>query len=734
MRPYRHILFITPPFTQLNTPYPATSYLRGFLNTLDISSDHADLGLDVILEIFSGPGLQQLFDSVSPLQEWSDNARRIYHLQQAYIETITPVIAFLQGRNDAFAYNICNEGFLPQAGRFENMTDLEYAFGSLGILDKAKYIATMYLEDLGDFITECVDEHFGFSRYAERLAQSAHSFDELYNELHLPPTYTDSIITTITDRYIKQYDPQIIGLSIPFPGNLYGGLRAARYIKSRYPEIRIVMGGGYVNTELRSIKDKRFFEFVDFLTLDDGERPLECLMRYLNGDLPVELLKRTFTLDSNGEVTYFNGSLLPDYKQELTGTPDYRGLPLEAYISVIEVANPMHKLWSDGRWNKLTLAHGCYWGKCTFCDIHLDYIGNYEATTAKALADKIETIISQTGTTGFHFVDEAAPPALMKQLALELLRRKVRITWWTNIRFEKSFTEDLCLLLAASGCIAVSGGLEVASDRLLKLIDKGVTVAQVAKVADNLTSAGIFVHAYLMYGFPTQTMQETIDALEHVRQLFEANVIQSGYWHRFAMTAHSPIGKNPAAFKVKALCGTDMPFANNDLPHEDPEGCDHEMFSEGLRASLFNYMNGIGTDFPLQDWFDFKIPRPAVPPQAVRQYINDRTERRPQPNHMIVWTGSLPVKQAYVSKRKGKSIESYCLVFYTSTETYTLKLESKQLDFIYAIFPRLVIGKDTPLSWLQFKTAYEDALGEDIMLLWNHPEWQKLRNRGLLLL
>src|SRR5690606_3617960 len=110
-------------------------------------------------------------------------------------ETITPVIAFLQGRNDAFAYNICNEGFLPQAGRFENMTDLEYAFGSLGILDKAKYIATMYLEDLGDFITECVDEHFGFSRYAERLAQSAHSFDELYNELHLPPTYTDSIIT-----------------------------------------------------------------------------------------------------------------------------------------------------------------------------------------------------------------------------------------------------------------------------------------------------------------------------------------------------------------------------------------------------------------------------------------------------------------------------------------------------------------------------------------------------------
>lgn len=734
MLPYQNILFITPPFTQLNTPYPATAYLKGFLNTLDIQAYHADLGLDVILEIFSEQGLQQLFEAVSPLQEWSDNAHRIFHLQQSYIATITPVIAFLQGKNDAFAYNICNEGFLPQAGRFDNMTDLEYAFGNLGIRDKAKYIATMYLEDLGDFITECIDEHFGFSRYAERLASSAHSFDELYNELHLPATYTDSIIETLTEHYITQYRPSVIGLSIPFPGNLYGGLRAARYIKTHHPHIRIIMGGGYVNTELRSIRDPRFFEFIDFLTLDDGERPLECLFRYLNGQQPIVLLKRTFALNNNGDIEYFNGSLLPDYKQEMTGTPDYRGLPLDDYISVIEVANPMHKLWSDGRWNKLTLAHGCYWGKCTFCDIHLDYIGNYEATTAKILTDRIVTIIEQTGTTGFHFVDEAAPPALMKQLALELIRRKIRITWWTNIRFEKSFTLDLCRLLAASGCIAVSGGLEVASDRLLKLIDKGVTVAQVAKVADNLTSAGIFVHAYLMYGFPTQTIQETVDALEHVRQLFEAHVIQSGYWHRFAMTAHSPIGKNPAAFKVKALCSTDMPFANNDLPHEDPEGCDHELFSEGLRASLFNYMNGIGTDFPLQEWFSFKIPRPSVPPHAIRQYINDRTERLPQNNHLMIWSGSLPVRQSYTTRRKGKTVAQQSLVFYTATETISLRLQDRQLDFLSDIFGSLIIRDAPPLTWHQFKTAYEAAIEEDIMLLWQHPEWQQLRNQGLLLI
>ncbi|MFY8045607.1 MAG: B12-binding domain-containing radical SAM protein, partial [Chitinophagaceae bacterium] len=200
-----------------------------------------------------------------------------------------------------------------------------------------------------------------------------------------------------------------------------------------------------------------------------------------------------------------NNSLCKDYSFAEVGTPDYSDLLLDQYISAIEVVNPMHSLWSDGRWNKLTMAHGCYWGKCTFCDISLDYIKIYEPVTASLLADRMEAMIAQTGQTGFHFVDEAAPPALMRALALEIIRRKMVVSWWANIRFEKSFTRDLCLLLKRSGCIAVSGGLEVASDRLLTLIQKGITVAQVARVSKSFTDAGIMVHAYLMYGFPTQT-------------------------------------------------------------------------------------------------------------------------------------------------------------------------------------------------------------------------------------
>lgn len=729
------ILFITPPFTQLNTPYPATAYLKGYLNTLNIPSEHADFGLEVILEIFSEKGLKEMFLTAEWNNNWSENAKRIYSLQDAYILTIDAVISFLQSNNEALAYNICNDGFLPQASRFDNITNLDFAFGSLGIVDKAKYIATLYIEDIGDFITECIDTHFGFSRYAERLARSAFYFDDLYNELQNKPSFIDKITIKLTQEIIRKLQPKAIGLSIPFPGNLFAGLRIAQCIKNNFPEIKVIMGGGYVNTELRSIKDKRFFELIDFLTFDDGERPLECILKYINGEISIHLLKRTFALNTQNEIEYFNDSLLPDVHQENNGTPDYTGLKLNRYISAIEVANPMHKLWSDGRWNKLTLAHGCYWGKCTFCDINLDYIGRYEFTTAKILVDKIENIIAQTQSTGFHFVDEAAPPALLKHLAIELIKRNVKITWWTNIRFEKSFTEELCLLLAASGCIAVSGGLEVASDRLLQLIEKGVTVAQVSKVADNFTNAGILVHAYLMYGFPTQTSQETIDALEYVRQMFAYNIIQSGYWHQFAMTAHSPVGKNPEKYKVKALVGTDMPFANNDLPHEDLEGCNHEMYSKGLSKSLFNFMNGIGIDFPLQEWFDFPIPKTTVPPYAIENYIHNNIKKVPQPNQLVIWLGALPIVDYIVKKQKGKTIRKKCLTFHTNTQSRQLVLDDAQITFLQSIFTKLIINKENSgtITFKEFKEQYESNCKEDILLLWHHPEWQKLKQNGLLL-
>lgn len=727
------VLLITPPFTQLNTPYPATTYLKGFLNTKNIISYQADLGIEVILRLFSANSLKQLFDSISDRDQLSDNSQRILRLQAEYLSTIDQVISFLQDKDPTLAHVICDGSFLPEASRFQQLDDLEWAFGVMGTRDKARHLATLYLEDLSDLIVEAVDPHFGFSRYAERLSMAASSFNPLYEALNAETGFIDQLLIDVLEEKIRHCRPTLVALSVPFPGNLYGALKCGQYIRKNYPGVKIAMGGGYPNTELRSLKEARVFEFVDFITLDDGEAPLMDLLEHLEGQRTQTDLKRCLVVN-NGEVVYIDNSVNKDVPQALVGTPDYRDLPLDKYLSVIEIANPMHRLWSDGRWNKLTLAHGCYWGKCTFCDISLDYIKRYEPSAAKTLVDRMEEIIQQTGQTGFHFVDEAAPPALMRELALEIIRRGLKVSWWTNIRFEKSFSYDLCRLLKESGCIAVSGGLEVASDRLLALIDKGVTVEQVAKVTDHFTRSGIMVHAYLMFGFPTQTVQETIDALEMVRQLFMNGVLQSGFWHQFAMTAHSPVGLDPKRFKVERVVPEDNEFANNDLEHYDPTGVDHHAFSPGLKKSLFNYMHGVGFDIPLNQWFDFKVPRTTVHPQMIERAINEQEFKSVKPTAKVVWLGTMPELQSFTKVKKGKEISGSELVFYTKRSTEKVQTTAEYGSWLLEVFPLLSVKNEKVMSYSELQSSFEKQWPEEFPLFWHSGTAERLREIGLLVL
>ena len=721
------VFFITPPFTQLNTPYPATAYLKGFLNTKGLSSYQADLGLEVILQLFSTNGLKRLFANIEDSgKKLSENSQRMLRLKNAYIRTIDPLISFLHDKNPTLAHLISEQNYLPEASRFQQVSDLEWAFGSMGVRDKARHLATLYLEDISDLIIEAVDPHFGFSRYAERLGRSASTFHELHQALNAPPTYIDALLADILSTKIKAEKPDLVAITAPFPGNLYSALRCGQWLKKHHPNIKVALGGGYANTELRSLQEPRVFEFVDFITLDDGETPLINLLEHLKGKRELKDLKRTFCCVNN-QVTYLNGSKDSDVKQKDVGIPDYTDLHLDQYLSVIEIANPMHRLWSDGRWNKLTLAHGCYWGKCTFCDISLSYIKDYEFTSAPMLVDRIEAMIAQTGNNGFHFVDEAAPPALMRDVALEIIRRDLTVVWWTNIRFEKSFTKDLCQLLVRSGCIAVSGGLEVASDRLLSLIDKGVTVAQVAQVADHFTQAGILVHAYLMYGFPTQTAQETVDSLEVVRQLVENGVMHSGFWHQFALTAHSPVGLNPDAYHIKILNPEPGSFANNDLEHADPTGTDHAQFSEGLKKSLFNYMHGIGLDMPLHDWFDFKIPRTQIPKNYIARILSQNEVDFPKANAKICWLGPIPTLR---KSSKGKNN----LTFSLGREDVELAIPEKLSDWLAITLPSLAPGPHKTCTFEEFQQKFTHAALGDFREFWHGEIKEELQEMGLLVI
>ncbi len=722
--PTPRVLLLLPPLTQLNTPYPSTAYLTGFLQSRGIETEQADLGIEMVLRLFSRAGLYSIFHELrAQTRDLPKEALSMLKAERAYVDMIDPVVRFLQGKAPDLAFHLIKRGVLPQGPRFRGRTRFSR---SVPVEDRAKQWATFFLEDLADLVQATITPHFGLSRYGEHIARSASSFDPIMSALTKPASLIDRWVIESLSVHLDRVKPSLIGLSVPFPGNLYGAFVTAQAIKRQYPNLPIAMGGGYVNTELRRIEDPRVFDYVDFITLDDGERPILFLIEYLSGQRSKQSLCRTFHREHN-QVRYVDDRSAVDFPMGDVGCPTYRGLALDRYLTILDSRNPMHRLWSEGHWNKLTVAHGCYWKQCTFCDVGLAYISRYEMTPTDRLIRQIEQLIAETGHRGFHFVDEAAPPAALKSLALALLERRLAITWWGNIRFEPAFTPDLCRLLAASGCIAVTAGLEAASDRLLERMKKGITVDQTAFVAAAFRNAGILTHAYLMYGYPSETIQETIDSLERVRQLIGADLLQSAFWHRFTATAHSPVGLNPSAHGLQILGPTFHGFAENDLLHHDPIGSAPEWLGEGLRRSMLNYLEGRGLSLDIREWFEYDVPRPKVASTWITGLLKDNlnadsqtTERR------CVWLGG-PVAIDY-------SGMSATLVLTEQPTHQTITLPKVRAEWLQQVITQSTPQRTSqPYPHMRDVTSSFPGTEQDFQSFLHSSSWKTIRSTGLVL-
>lgn len=628
-------LLVIPPLLQFNCPYPSTGYLLKYLRDQGIEVEQADWSLELILRVFSKDGLLKIEKEIQKSSSNKKEAKFFLKNAHHYVEVIEDVVSFLQGRyKKSIVKKINQRKFLPEGRRFDYINQhtglLEYYFENSedAEIDRAKFLASLFIDDLSDVIQKHIDPFWGLAKYGDKLAASMTSMNSMLKRLTLQ-TLIDDMYEEILQRDVKKIKPTILGLSTPFPGNVYGALKAASYVKKNCKDIKTVMGGGYVNTELKYLSDQRFFKFIDYLIFDDGEKPLELLVKHLERPQEKLPLLRTWYFDKKQKVIIkANSAEQSDVAFKNLSGPSYEGLDIKRYISMIEYPNSMMRYWTDHKWNKLIVAHGCYWKKCTFCDISLDYISRYEPARATNLVDQMERISKETGLPGFHLVDEAAPPIVLKAMADEILKREFKCEWWGNIRFDEAFTAEMTQKLASAGLTAVSGGLEVASARILKLISKGVSIEQVARVTKNFRNSNILVHAYLMYGFPTQTEQETIDSLEVVRQLFLNECISSAYWHRFSVTAHSPVGLNPAHYDIQLVTpkiSNHGIFARNDLEYKESQNTtDHDLLGIGLKKALYNYQLGIGLDFSLQDWFDQKIPKTTIGKNYIVRIIKSR--------------------------------------------------------------------------------------------------------------
>lgn len=624
----KRVLLLVTPFASPSYAYPAPGYLARYLRQQGIDVMQADLNLELMLKIFSRSGLERIFaEAECTVMPLSEEARGVLAQRERYLATIDSVMRFLQGRDPSLAYRLCHPKFLPRAETFDRDGTFDWHHGTpntLIVQDRAKFVATLYLYDIASLIREALFPYFQITlvdRLYDSFVHWCTSFDTMHFELERPPTVIDRMLHEVLDAHLEAFAPDLVGVSVPFARNLYWALRIARHARERRPGIKVAAGGGLVNTSMRESADPRLFKYIDYLTLDDGERPLLCIVEQLEGWRDVSQLKRTFVLDARGQLQYIDGSSDTDANHEDSGAPDYRDYQVKNYFSTLETTNINQRLHSDGWWNKMTMAHGCYWRKCAFCDVHLSYIKDYEIAPAKNLVDKAEQCIAQTGHSGFHFVDEAMPPKVMRDFAAEVVRRGLHISWYGMVRFDKAFTAELCELLAAGGLVNVMGGLEVASDRLLKMMKKGTSVEQVTRVCKNFQDAGIRVHAFIMYGFPTQTEQETVDALDVVRQLFKNGLLTSATWSRFGVTPHSPAGREPEAYGITLDPLPPNTFLQQMLSHQDPTGADHSKFTAGLTNALSFYGVGKYFDVPAEHWFEFPVPAVSIDRDFVAKLI-----------------------------------------------------------------------------------------------------------------
>lgn len=715
-------LIIQPPLVQLNTPYPSGAYLLDFFNSLYEEKnvkgrvEWFDLSNSFFHKIFCKHGIAHIFNStfekalkLSSQYESQGDDNTAFHLRrfisqkEFWINWIDEIIAIVCSSNSKisgreFAHEFIRSAHVPRGMRVENfLSNLNRDVST----DDAQILSSLALADLADYITLVYDQNFALIRYAEHLATSTAEFSETIEGLKAP-SLNDFYKPLLLEK-IASYknEPTLYCISVPFPGCFESALFSADLIRKECGDNAIIIfGGGYVNTELREISEKGIFDYCHILSYDKGYGSyIRLFDEFINVACGIEDEKQCFNLKEAFESIFdsrkfYNFSYLKNgsviiplekeneeykvlYKKEHEYirkiTPDYSHIDFTKYPRLADDTNPMHRIWNDGAWLKAYIAHGCYWHRCAFCDTTLDYVKDYCLTDINSLYDSLCVQAEKTGVHGIHFVDEACPPVALQNFALKNMAvkssNKIPLTYWGNIRFEKSFDRDLADLLSAGGLTAVSAGIEIATGNGLSAVNKGTDMENIVNACCAFKEAGILIHSYMIFGFWSQSVQDLIDSMETLRQLFGAGLLDSAFWHKFTLTLHSTVyeeykkGKYP---ELKILPQKKTQFAKNDLHFEGEEKS--EKFSAPLNAALELWMHGEKLSKPVESYFPFKMPKPSIAKDYIASLIAKYEENRDRKFHKIpeqgskekfVWLGGVPLLLDSSDKSKMQICWSY---------------------------------------------------------------------------
>jgi hypothetical protein len=341
--------------------------------------------------------------------------------------------------------------------------------------------------------------------------------------------------------------PGLVGISIPTQGQLLAGLTLAALIRDSGLKCHITTGGPHM-TMLRErvTRVPTLFDLIDSVVLFDGEIPLLRLVEALETGGSLEevpnLVYRTPGSKNEIRANPLLGPVdLNAARQEQQ--PDFDGLPLDRYLAP-ELVLP------------LATTHGCYHGRCAFCNVGYGGTSGYSPIPVKNILAQIRSAIEKYNCRNIFFVDEAITPRAIRQLSPALRELAEPINWAVAARFEKALTEEHLVEAASSGCRMFLFGLESASQPVMDKMRKGTRIQEMSRILHAAAPLGIWNHTFFFFGFPGETLK---DAQETVNFVYaHQDVIHSGSPGAFLLEIYSPAYCAPEKFGITRI-------------HEDPE-------------------------------------------------------------------------------------------------------------------------------------------------------------------
>ncbi len=348
------------------------------------------------------------------------------------------------------------------------------------------------------------------------------------------PYVTETLIPRLRDAR-----PDVVGISVCFPGQLQPAYAFALAIKRALPDVHLTCGGPGITQMMVRLSGKRLAHALgpfDSACLYEGEHTLLALVRALDSRRPLRELANVVVRDRLMGARWLAGHGMEDLRA--LPSPDFDGMPLDRYLAP-ELVLPYDP------------TRGCYWGKCTFCHYGLAEVGTakYRERDVGAIVARLRTLSERHGTRHFYFSQDSVAPKTIVKLAQAIVDAGLDLRWATDLKPEKYMTAERAALLKRAGAVACALGVESASPRVLRLIDKGAPPEVVGGVVDHLAAAGIAAEAMCFTDFPTETHAEAVATLDFLRGRRDRIAVY--IVGEFGLTHGSLVAQTPERFGIR---------------------------------------------------------------------------------------------------------------------------------------------------------------------------------------